>query len=377
MRYWMIRALFKTLSFAAVATLVAGAFPAPAPAAIETDPAALYATMKRAYDEGTSKGWPFESELYYESTILDAGRAYSLFRPTDPNYSEVAVLAVDIAAQLHYNPLINNDASLWYVTEAANYVVKSADADHIAEAKALLDRLSAGEADPKVLAAQAVEDASANVQSFRHDGDALVGQVIAETRAFNLTHDVTYRSALLKTMADPSTPLTRVPDPEYGQMFTIATNSLVDASYTDLDRAAGRAIKYRRDHTPELKIIARVNSVPHDLRLTRTAPADEYFGNLKYSPIGVRNEVVRVQKYLDKGWGYRMESDALQIDSSVEDWQKQYPHDLSLPATMLNTYVMLERVGTVKTLAAADKIKTTLLVEYAPSRQALELGSQD
>ena len=331
--------------------------------------------MKHAYDEGTSKGWPFEAELYYESTILDTGRAYALFRPADPNYSEVAVLAVDIAAQLHYNPLLNNDASLWYLIEAANYVVKSADVDHQAEAKALLDRLGASQDDPKLLAAQAVEDAAANVQSFRHDGDALVGQVIADVRAYNLTHDAAYRSALLQHMADPSTPLTRVPDPEYGQMFAFATNALVDPGFTDQDRAYGRAIKYRRDHTPELKVIARVSSLPHDLRLTRTAPADEYFGNLKYSPIGVRNEVVRVQKYLDKGWGFRMESDALQIDSSVEDWQKQYPHDLSLPATLLNTYVMLERVGTDKTHAAAVKIKTTLLVQYAAARQALELGA--
>jgi hypothetical protein len=363
------------LTIAALVAFAVAAFPPPATAAIETDPAALYALMKKAYDEGTSKGWPFESELYYEATVLDTGRAYSLFRPSDPNYAEVANLAVDIAAQLHYNPLTNDDACRWYVLEAANFVYKSGDVDHAAEAKALLDRLNASETDQKLLAQQAVEDAQANVQGFRHDGDALVELVIADVRAYDLTHDATYRSDLLQAMADPSTPLTRVPDPEFGQMFVVATNALTEPGFTDQDRAYARIVKYRRDHTPDLHLIARVSATPRDLRLTRTAPADEYFGNLKYSPIGVQNEVTRVQKFLDRGWSYRMEGDALQIDSSVEDWQKQYPHDLTLPATLLNTYEMLVRVGTPKTLEAAARVKSTLLVEYAGARQALELGA--
>ena len=331
--------------------------------------------MKHAYDEGTSKGWPFESEIYYQATILDAGRAYALFRPGDPNYAEIATLAVDIASQLHYSPLTNNDASLWYVDEAATYVIKNGDATHQAEAKALLDRLNASETDPKLLAQQTLEDATANANTFRHDGDALVALLIADIRSYNLTHDVAYRTDLLQHMTDPSTPLTRVPDPEYGQMFAISSAALTDTGFSDADRANARAIKYRRDHTPELHEIARVSSVPHDLRLTRTAPADEYFGNLKYSPIGVRNEVTRVDRYLDKGWGFRMEGDALQIDSSVEDWQKQYPHDLTLPANLLDTYVMLSRVGTEKTKAAAARVKSVLLVEYSAARQALELGA--
>ena len=331
--------------------------------------------MKRAYDEGARRGWPFASELSYEAAVLDAGRAYALFRPSDPNYDEVATLTVDIATQLHYEPLTSNDASLWYVLEAAAFVANGDDAAHAAEGKALLERLATSEADPNVLAAHAVEDATANAVRFPHDGDASVGLVTAEVRAYNLTRDVAYRSALLKTMANLGTPLTRVPDPEYGEMFEISANALADTGSSEADRANARAIDVRRDRTPELKVIARVSSSPHDLRMMRTAPADEYFGDRKISPIGVRNEVVRVQKYLDKGWGYRMEGDALQIDSAVEDWQKQYPHDPSLAATLLDTYAMLERVATDKSLEAAAHIERTLLVQYAGTRQALELGS--
>jgi hypothetical protein len=180
---------------------------------------------------------------------------------------------------------------------------------------------------------------------------------------------------MLQHAADPSTPLVRVPDPEYGELFSVAQSALVDPGFSEADRAAARTIKYRRDHTPELKVIARANAIPHALRLTRTAPADEYFGNLKYSPIGVRNEVTRINKYLDKGWGLRMEGDCLQVDSAVEDWQKQYPHDETLPATLLDVYTLMQRVESEKTKGAAYRIKTILLVQYAATRQAQELAA--
>ena len=347
----------------------------PVRAAIETDPAALYQTMRKAYDDGAAKNWPFESELYYLSTIFDAGRAYSLFRPTDSNYGEVASLAVDVASQLHYDPLTNNDAALWYVLEAASYVGKNGDAQHQTEANSLAARLSALGDDPRLLATQAEADARANADAFHHDGDALVQLIMADVRGYNLTHDIAYRSSLLQHAADPATPLARVPDPEYGEMFAIAASALADPGFTDTDRTAARAIEYRREHTPDLQVIGRVRAIPHDLRLTRTAPADEYFGRLKFSPIGVRNEVVRINKYLDKGWGYRMESDALQVENAVADWQKQYPHDTTLPGTLLDAFRLLQRVETDKTKDAAGRLKTTLLVEYAGSRQAKELAS--
>ncbi|GAC1547135.1 MAG: hypothetical protein NVS3B16_18790 [Vulcanimicrobiaceae bacterium] len=367
--------MFKRTLAACAAAAAFASFALPAPAAIETDPQALYVTMRKAYDQGAAKNWPFASELYYQSAIFDAGRAYSLFRPTDGNYSEVAQLAVDVATQLHYNPLTNNDAALWYVLEAANYVVKNGDAAHQTAASALLARVNASENDPKLLAQQAEADGLANAQAFHRDGDALVALLIADIRSFNLTHDTAYRSAMLQHAADPATPLTRVPDPEYGQMFAIATSALADPGFNDDDRSAARTIKYRREHTPELKVIGRVSAIPHELRLTRTAPADEYFGNLKFSPIGVRNEVIRINKYLDKGWGYRMESDALQVENSVADWQKQYPHDATLPGTLLDAFKLLERVETPKTKDAAQRVKTILLVQYADSRQAQQIAA--
>jgi hypothetical protein len=70
-----------------------------------------------------------------------------------------------------------------------------------------------------------------------------------------------------------------------------------------------------------------------------------------------------------------MDKDALWVDSAVEDWQKQYPHDETLPPTLLDAYRLMERVGTPGTLDAAARIKTILLVQYASSRQAQELSA--
>jgi hypothetical protein len=228
---------------------------------------------------------------------------------------------------------------------------------------------------PPLLAKSAEADALADVEEFHKDGDSVVQLIVTDVRAYNLTHDPAYRSALLQHAADPAAPLARVPDPEYGEMFSIATSALTDPGFNEADQGAARIIKYRRDHTPELKVIARVESIPHELRLTRTAPADEYFGNLKYSPLGVHNELVRINKYLDKGWGFRMEGDALQVDSAVEDWQHQYPHDTTLPPVLLDVYQLLDRVHTDNTMEAGKRVKTLLLVQYPSSRQAQELAS--
>ena len=52
-----------------------------------------------------------------------------------------------------------------------------------------------------------------------------------------------------------------------------------------------------------LPTIGRVLS--HEAYLVITAPADEYFGQTKLSPLGVRNELTRIGNYLDAGWGDR------------------------------------------------------------------------
>ncbi|MEO9098632.1 MAG: hypothetical protein ABI346_10680 [Candidatus Baltobacteraceae bacterium] len=346
-------------------------------AAIETDPTALYATMKQAYDRGGVSGWRFVDELNYFSAILDAGRAYSLFRPQDPAYAEIADLTVDVASRLHYDPLTNNDAAAWYVREAATYVSTHGDATRVPDANALLAKLSAGEADTKQAARDAQIDAAANAKTWQHDPDAAVESIVADVRAYNLTRDPTFRSDALQRANSPAMPLLRIPDPEFAEFFQFAEAGAQgsDATYSAADVANAKAIAARRKNTPELQVIGTVRGIPHELRLTRTAPADEYFGNLKMSPLGVHNDVVRLQKYLDAGWGARMTDAAANVTDAIDDWQKQYPHDLTLPRNLYELYQQLVRIDSDRARAEAEHVRNVLLVQYPTSNQARQIST--
>ena len=83
--------------------------------------------MKDAYAKGNADGWNFRSQRYYLSTIFNAGRAYSLQYPTDPDYAVLATLTVAIGSGLHYNPLTNHDGAVWWVREAADWVAKHSE----------------------------------------------------------------------------------------------------------------------------------------------------------------------------------------------------------------------------------------------------------
>jgi hypothetical protein len=115
--------------------------------------------------------------------------------------------------------------------------------------------------------------------------------------------------------------------------------------------------------------------VSNEVRLSRTAPADEYFGRTRLSPLGVGLELIRINKYLDAGWGKRMAQDALYLESSLEDWQHQYPHDPTLPPRLLAFYRLLIRIDDVTTQPEAKKIRSLVLVQYAGSAQARELAA--
>lgn len=364
---WRMLALAGCMAFCAV----------PASAAVETDPTALYQTMRHAYDEAGAHGWSFDEQSYYLATILDAGRAYALFRAQDPQYGELATLTVDVGSRLHYNPLTNNDAALWYVREAAQWVVKNGSTDAPkAQAQALLDRVNAAEGDPKLTAQSAEEDAAAVAKDFPADPDARVLVIIADVRAYQLTKDPQYRSLLLTHAADARLSLVRVPATEAQVMFQIAeqaANAL--AGYSAADAANGKIILDRRARIPALQEIGHVHALPHGLRMTRTAPADEYFGALGFSPIGIDNELTRVGKYLDAGWGERMSKDALHLEEALVGWHRLYPRDITLPKRVLGCYELLKRIATPQSMEAAEHLRTMLLVEYPESSQARELAA--
>ena len=107
------------LAAALLAALLVALPLAPARAALDIDPAQLYRQMKAAYDKGAAGGWHLAEQLEYFSAVLDAGRGYELRRRDDPQNLAIKAIAVDLASQLSYDPLISNDAAEWYVRLAA------------------------------------------------------------------------------------------------------------------------------------------------------------------------------------------------------------------------------------------------------------------
>ena len=368
MRSWTIQRKFRDV-VAACALLIA-LIPAPAPATLQTDPAALYRTMRAAFDRGNRNGWQFADEIYYFSTVLDAGRAYELVRRDDPDNAVLKGYALDLASRLHYDTLTSRDAAGWYVRLAAQ-----ANLDDPAtgpRAHALIAKLDAEEADPRQLARDAVGDAAANLVTFPNDAEALVQVVDANVRAYLITRDPAYRSQALLSAAQPIFPILEVPDDSSSVLWSAATDARNGAAgFTDTDRAAARAMFSHRSSEHTVMTIGHVLS--HNAYLVITAPADEYFGHTKLSPIGVHNELERIGKYLDAGWGDRMTQDTLWVMDSLEDWQHQYPRDYELPRLLLATYKTLGRLDSPDAQKARVEVRRELTVDYNASAEARTL----
>jgi hypothetical protein len=340
---------------------------APASAALEVDPAQLYRQMTTVYAKGAAAGWHLADQLDYFSTVLDAGRAYELRRRDDPQNLALQGVTVDLATQLAYDPLINNDAAEWYVRVAA--VNWQNDAQRGPAARALIAKIDAEDADPTRLAHDADADATVLAQKYPADVQALVGQLDADLRAYNLTRDASWRYLAMSRAAQPTFPITMIPlntRKTFFPMIDAARNA--GPGYSDQERAVARVVASHAASAKGLPVIGRV--VSHNAYLQITAPADEYFGQTKLSPIGVRNELARIGKYLDAGWGGRMTKETLYVIDSLNDWQHQYPRDYELPRLYKRVYDTLGREATPEAEKAGQEVRRLLIVAYPLSSEA-------
>ena len=363
-------ARFAHLVGASLAALALTVAPLAARAELQTDPALLYRTMKSAYDKGAASGWHFADELDYFSTVLDAGRAYELRRRDDPENAALKGTALDLATRLRYDPLTNRDAAEWYVRLAAR--TYASDPQRGAEATALLAKLDADDANLTTLAHDADADATANLADYPGDAQALLAQVDADVRAFTVSKNPYYRSLALQRAAQPEFPIALVAPETAKDLFAFTDAArLAAVGYSPGDEAAAKAIVSHRATAKSIPVIGRVLS--HDAYLVITAPADEYFGQTKLSPIGVRNALLHITKYLDAGWGAQMTGEALYVVDALDDWRQQYPRDYELPRLLLTTYKTLDRIDSPQARDAEVRIKKLLTVEYNASTEAQSL----
>ncbi|HEX4013920.1 MAG TPA: hypothetical protein VHX17_08535 [Candidatus Cybelea sp.] len=369
----MIRAYYRSIAAALLAAAVFAA-PCAARAALMADPAVLYSQMKDAFAKGNADGWNFRSQSVYLSTIFNAGRAYSLQYPTDPNYAVLCSLTVAIGTGLHYNPLTNHDGAVWWVREASDWVSKhSEDLTTIAQAQALLARVNS-ENSPEQLAKYADEDATANVRAYPGDRDALIEQVEANWRGWLLTRDPQWRSLALGRAAAPAFPVAHLPT-TWGNEFVAAAQSAQDDrdGYSAKDVANAQTFLTRLKAVDPIRVIASVTVMPHDAYLSTLAPADEYFGPLGMSILGIQNELKHINFMLDYNYGNRESDPAFQVAKAIVAMQEVYPRDRDLPMLLYWCYTTLARMTDTQSGRAAGQLKAILTVEYQDSPQARKL----
>jgi hypothetical protein len=344
----------------------------PARAALDVDPAQLYRQMKNAFDRGAAAGWHLADQDDYFSAVLDAGRAYELRRRDEPQTLELQGVTVDMATLLSYDPLISNDAAEWYVRLSAEAFAN--DPQRGPAARALVAKLDAEDADVATLAHDADADATALTVAYPGDVQALLGQVDADLRAYNLTEDARWRTLALQRAAQPAFPIALVPQ-DLGRVLFPMVDSARNAGpgYSADERDAARAVASHRASARGLPMIGHV--VSHDTFLVITAPADEYFGHTHLSPIGVRNELTRIGKYLDAGWGGQMTKETVYVIDSLDDWQHQYPRDYELPRLYKRVFDLLGREDSPQAKQAQKDVRRTLLVNYPNSSEARDFLS--
>ncbi|HEY1680345.1 MAG TPA: hypothetical protein VGF98_01740 [Candidatus Tumulicola sp.] len=371
----MIRAFCKRLALLMLAACIALP-PASARAALVADPSILYQQMKDAYAKDGDAGWSYRSQQYYLSTIFNAGRAYSLQYPNDPAYGELATLTVQIGAGLNYNPLINHDAAAWWVREAAVWVQKnSKDRSLVEQANRVLLRVDS-EDDVKALARMADDDAGANVRAYPGDTDALLARVEANWRAWLLTGDPQWRSLAIARAAQPDFPIAHLPT-TWGPAFVAAMNVLTPGvdNVTASDVRNAKAFLTRLQAVAPIRVITTVTSMPHDAYMGTLAPADEYFGRMGFSILGIENQLKHINYMLDYNYGDREFSETAFVAESIDDMHKVYPRDRDLPMLLLWCYTTLQRIDDWRARAAASHLRAILTVEYQDSPQARKLLS--
>jgi hypothetical protein len=371
----MTRAFCRRL---AILTALVGAIslPVAARATLVADPAVLYQQMKDAYAKGSSSGWNYRSQEYYLSTIFNAGRAYSLQYPGDPAYGELATLTVQIGTGLHYNPLTNHDAAVWWVREASDWISKhSLDTALIGQAAGMLQRVNS-EDDPESLARLADADATANLQTYPRDVDAMLTQVEADWRGWVLTRDPAWRTLALQRAAAPDFPIAHLPT-TWGNDFIAAADSAAVGrdGFTQADVQNAATIVRRLKAVDPIRVIATVTALPHDAYMTTLAPADEYFGRMGMSILGIENQLKHINYMLDYNYGNLESGETVLVAESIDDMHKVYPRDRDLPMLLYWCYTTLQRMTDKESRGAATHLRAILTVEYQDSPQARKILS--
>jgi len=97
------------------------------------------------------------------------------------------------------------------------------------------------------------------------------------------------------------------------------------------------------------------------------APADEYFGRMRMSPLGIRHMVFSLADDLHHARRKpdAIEHDALLIQDALQDWSSRYPRDSWLPAALWNLAVLFEELPGTHARDSAVAVLQTIREHYS------------
>jgi hypothetical protein len=116
----------------------------------------------------------------------------------------------------------------------------------------------------------------------------------------------------------------------------------------------------------------------HLAELRNLAPADEYFGRLKMSILGIKNTI------RDLGARYAVNHDiadrtvitAADTEGAIRDWERKYPHDKDVARSMYYLQRLYTTVACESGKAKAHMVAMWLFADYPKSPQAKLLKKQ-
>jgi hypothetical protein len=102
------------------------------------------------------------------------------------------------------------------------------------------------------------------------------------------------------------------------------------------------------------------------------APADEYFGPLHLSVLGMQNSIAKTDLRLDLAGidtGDTLKNVAL-VEASIRDWEAQYPSDTWLPKMVFALHRVYRKIPDAGASLHAVDVAAWLLEKYPVSTEA-------
>jgi hypothetical protein len=154
-------------------------------------------------------------------------------------------------------------------------------------------------------------------------------------------------------------------------IFLIVSLLAVLAAASTLSTLA--AVKHATKHTAK-----RVLAHKHSIVVMRVAPADEYFGRLKMSILGIRNQLHDLDTKLQ--YSPQKSEDvigsAAMVEDAIHDWEHKYPADPWLARDVYQLTVLYARINTDHGRQVASHAMHWLLGRYGKTAYATQAKMQ-